>query len=384
MPRKKPTERRPRGAGTVIVRKDGRVMIRAHLPDAYDKIHHVTEYLPRGSSKADGERRLDELNDGAKRKTARVVTPETVGAYLERWLLTTIAPRAKPKTVDNYRFAIAHCDPIAHLDLRHLTEEHVLQLQADLRHDLAQSSTVFILTVLKAALKAAQAKKLLFEHPMAGIVIGTPHSDEIEPLSPAEARAMLQALEGHPLKVALELAVFRGLRSGEIRGLTWAACDLDRADLFVRSTLYVGRPTRFELVAPKTTLSRRWVPLSDALVRSLRQRHAQQGFDRMRHGSLYVNELDLVVTGRTGNPIASGSLLELTRHACRVAGVPVTTVHALRHTANTIMAQEGVDERTRMAILGHANVRVNARYVHSDRERIRAAVAALEDRIRTG
>ena len=104
----------------------------------------------------------------------------------------------------------------------------------------------------------------------------------------------------------------------------------------------------------------------------------------MRHGAGYQNALDLVVTGRLGNPVAPGSLLQLTRHACLTAGVPVSTVHALRHTANTIMAQSGVDERTRMAILGHANVRVNARYVHSDSDRIRAAVDALEDRIRMG
>ena len=173
-------------------------MIRAHLPDAYDKIHHVTEYLPRGSTRAQGERRLDELNDGARRGTARIVTPEALGVYLERWLTTTIAPRAKPKTVDNYRFAISHLQPLAHLDLRHVTEEHILQLQVDLQRTLAQSSTVFILTVLKAALKAAVIKKLLYEHPMAGITIGTPQSEEVTPLTPAEARAMVSALDGPP------------------------------------------------------------------------------------------------------------------------------------------------------------------------------------------
>ena len=113
MPRKKPAERRPRGMGTVIVRKDGRVMIRAHLPDAYDKIHHVTEYLPRGSTRADGERRLDELNDGARRGTARIVTPETLGVYLERWLTHDDRAPRQAKTVDNYRFAISHLQPLA-------------------------------------------------------------------------------------------------------------------------------------------------------------------------------------------------------------------------------------------------------------------------------
>ena len=383
MPRKKPEPRRRRYSGSVIVRRDGRVLVRAWVPSpsSGDVMRH-DEYLPQGSTKRDGLRRLDEINAARDAGTLRVFDRMTVSEYLDSWLIDRIVPNRKPKTVDNYRYAISKLTSIGAYELRALTRRHVQQLQRDLLASLAQPSTVFVLTVLKAALNAAVEDDLLFRSPMVGVKVGTPHSKEVIPPTPHEARAMLEALNGHPLQVALELAVYRGLRSGEIRGLTWEAVDLEAGDLDIRHTLYLGSQQPPRLVTPKTALSVRWVPLNAELIAALTRRRVQQLADRLRAGGDWHNALDLVITGRTGGHITAGTLRTLYGQACNAANVPVRTVHALRHTANTIMAQAGVDERTRMAILGHSNVKINARYVHSDRERVAAALALLEERIR--
>lgn len=53
------------------------------------------------------------------------------------------------------------------------------------------------------------------------------------------------------------------------------------------------------------------------------------------------------------------------------------TFHSLRHTANTLLANNGVDQETRMALIGHTTVAVNSDYTHLDMPKLRGAMAKL-------
>ena len=63
---------------------------------------------------------------------------------------------------------------------------------------------------------------------------------------------MVTALDGPPAADRAGAGRVPGLALGRDPRPDVERVDLDRGDLFVRSTLYVGRPTRFALVAPKT------------------------------------------------------------------------------------------------------------------------------------
>jgi integrase len=51
--------------------------------------------------------------------------------------------------------------------------------------------------------------------------------------------------------------------------------------------------------------------------------------------------------------------------------------HSLRHTANTLLANAGVDQETRMALIGHSTKEVNSDYTHLDLKKLRGAMGKL-------
>ena len=67
------------------------------------------------------------------------------------------------------------------------------------------------------------------------------------------------------------------------------------------------------------------------------------------------------------------------REAFQAAGIYERgkLTHCVRHSAATLMLQQGVDLETVRSILGHADVRTTSRYLHAVDERKRAGAAGV-------
>jgi integrase len=57
--------------------------------------------------------------------------------------------------------------------------------------------------------------------------------------------------------------------------------------------------------------------------------------------------------------------------------VNALTFHSLRHTFNSILANAGIAEETRMALTGHTTREMNQRYTHRELSIYRDAVGTL-------
>jgi integrase len=94
---------------------------------------------------------------------------------------------------------------------------------------------------MRAVLRAALAQPVrwrLIELNAAALVEGPRvRRLPVAPLTPADARVLLEAVSGDRLEALYVVAVGLGLRQGEILGLRWDAIDLDRAELRVRHAL---------------------------------------------------------------------------------------------------------------------------------------------------
>ena len=53
------------------------------------------------------------------------------------------------------------------------------------------------------------------------------------------------------------------------------------------------------------------------------------------------------------------------------------TFHSLRHTTNTLLANNGIDQETRMALIGQTTKAVNSDYTHLDLSKLRGAMAKM-------
>ncbi len=93
----------------------------------------------------------------------------------------------------------------------------------------------------------------------------------MKPLSPAQARKLLEAAKGDRLEALYVLAITTGMRQGELLSLGWDDLDLESGVVRVRRalTLAKGGP---RLTKPKTRGSCRFIGLTSGATEAL-ERH---------------------------------------------------------------------------------------------------------------
>lgn len=170
-------------------------------------------------------------------------------------------------------------------------------------------------------------------------------------LSPEEEQRLLAVLigpRGHLQPIVL-LAIQTRMRKGEILKFRWTEVD------FVRGLIYVTRTKSGK---------DRFVPMNEVVRSELLALKAAAQSPEI-----------VFVSPKTGN-----SLSWIKRGfaaACREAGVINLRFHDLRHTTGTRMADAGVDAFTIAEVLGHADLRMTARYTHATDQNKRRAVEKL-------
>jgi integrase len=176
----------------------------------------------------------------------------------------------------------------------------------------------------------------------------------------AELRTVLDAASPD-LRVAIALGAYAGLREADAIGITWAGYDGHAIEARQEKT---GEPL--------------WIPVHRDL-KSILDEWRERG-----RGS--VTPAVTIVTGARGKPYEGtdgfrANFFKLIRRL-KVDGkvAPGLTFHGLRHTAGTMMADAGCDQRDIQAILGHASSRMTEHYTKGADRRRRAqrAIDTLE------
>ena len=109
---------------------------------------------------------------------------------------------------------------------------------------------------------------------------------------------------------------------------------------------------------PKTTRSRRTIPLPGPVTAALREHRARQLQERLRLGPAWQGEAwgDLVFADEAGGPLSGFHVSRRFKALLKLAGLPEMRYHDLRHGAASLMAAQGVPARVAMEILGHSQI----------------------------
>jgi integrase len=162
----------------------------------------------------------------------------------------------------------------------------------------------------------------------------------------AQADKFLAVMQGHRLEGWFLIALIHGLRMSEILGLQWEDIDLVHDTMKIRRQLQDGK-----LVALKT---------GSAAVRSIRLHpsvlHVLKKMDN-REGFLFVNG--------ASHPHGGTAIRRALAWGTKKARLPRLTVHAVRHTALTILAAHGVGALTLQRMAGHASLSTTQRYIRA-------------------
>ena len=154
----------------------------------------------------------------------------------------------------------------------------------------------------------------------------------------------------HFFPIMLHLAR-TGLRPGEACGLRWRELNLTSAPPRLKVVWQMDRWG--ELVHPKTSTSRRTIPLRAEVADALGAwRHRQQ----QRAADSFDNIDGLAFTTRSGRPVDQRNVGRAFLRARATAGVDHGSLKTFRSTVATQLAEAGLHPSKSQAFLGHAHV----------------------------
>ncbi|WP_322769247.1 site-specific integrase [Frankia sp. Cr1] len=160
--------------------------------------------------------------------------------------------------------------------------------------------------VLRNALEAAVREELIRRNVAKLVKVSGPKYKVNRGLTVDQARKLLAAAENDQWHALYVLALFLGLRRGELLGLHWSDIDFDAGTLTVRRNLQrVGGELR--TVTQKTEWSERTIPLLGATADALRHHFERQREERAHVGPDWV-ETGHVFTSVIGTPIEPDNL----------------------------------------------------------------------------
>jgi integrase len=129
---------------------------------------------------------------------------------------------------------------------------------------------------------------------------------EIRPLTPEQARRLIEAATEDRHRALYVTALGTGLRQGELLALRWEDVDLEAGRLRVRHTL-ANVKGELTLLEPKSDRSRRHLMLPDAVVSALRAHRTRQRMERLVAGPRWVDS-GHVFTTLLGRPMHASTV----------------------------------------------------------------------------
>lgn len=258
---------------------------------------------------------------------------DTVGTLLERWVT---ARDVRPTTRAHYEYVIGHLAPLHAVKAEALSP---LMVDGVLAKAGSPRLRQMMFVVLRAAFKWARVKRLVSQDPMPGVERPRVAKKEVAVWDKGQVRAFLDS-RPDPLFV---VALYTGLRQGELLGLEWGDVDLAARTLTVRRTLIEIKGKVVGTGEPKTESGRRTVSLPGPAVEAL----------------VAIRELGgLVFKTSNGTHLLKSNVTRSFKRACQKAGVPKIRFHDLRHCHATLLLAAGENVKVVSKRLGHSSVQV--------------------------
>lgn len=312
----------------------------------------------------------------------------TLQDWLIYWLENYIKPIAKPSSYEHYR---DNCEkhiipelgnlPIASISSRIL--QHFFNEQAKTGNKrtggpLSTKSMRNMRVVLDVAFKQALAEGLIGSNPVPLTVIKACKTKKPEVMTDEMQETLERYLfendnHFHP---AILLALYTGLRRGEICALRWKNYNEGTGRLSVCETVrrlnnYDAKPGE-----PKTMLVFNDVK-TDSSHRDLIMPPILQDILRKQKERFAVNfhipgQEDFIFFSSTGGVLDPDNLQHYFSKLLNKLGLDHVKFHAIRHTFATRAIEKGIDIATVSGILGHADVTTTTHFYVHPREKAMA------------
>lgn len=380
------TKRKPNGAGTITLRKDGRYMGRVYVTTDAGYPERVTVY---GKDYDEVAAKLAKLKENDSNGVVKVKATSTFGDYLTYWLAEVVAKEKAQGTYDNYA-SLTNRYIIPGLGRKVLQKLSVRDVRSFL-HSLKGTETTRggqisdrarqqIHTIISSALTNAVREELVTRN--VARLVEKPQSDpaDTKPLSDDELAALLPVVARHRLRALWVIYMSLGLRRCEALGLAWEDVDFANGIVHVRFQLKRVKGKGLRRVRLKSKKSRRTLPLPKVAADALHVWKLVQVKEQQNAGTRWAgNDDDLVFTTHYGRPIEPSTINRSLAVLAKRSNLRDLHPHALRHSCATFLKAMGVDLLVIRDILGHSQVSVTANvYTHVLAPELREAIRRMD------
>lgn len=344
--------RRGKGEGSIRQRSDGTWEARIDIGrDANGRRKTKSVY---GKTKKEVGNELTKLASQKIDGTLIAETKLTVGEFLDKWLADAVKLSNRAATHSSYSQNVkVHIKPaIGAVKLSKLTPMHVQGMYAAMeRGKKSARMRQMQHAILRRALSVACKWGLIARNVCDAVDRPTVPKHEITPLNAAQVSKLMKAAESDRIHALIVLAVFSGLRQGELFGLEWNDVDMKSANLMVRRTV-VDLGGTVTTSPPKTGKGQRLVELPQMAIDALWKHKAKL----MTEG---LAKSPLVFPGEDGGyQRRFGPFREEFKAVLKRAGLPAIRFHDLRHSAATLLLGEGVHPKIVQERLGHSTIAI--------------------------
>ncbi len=276
--------------------------------------------------------------------------PRTWSAWLEE-CLRRMRMELKKSTVETYETRLRKwANPFwARKPLTEITQQDVRELIFnEAKLNLTPTSRRSLLKEMRRIFQMAVEEGILTRNPATGVRVKVPEPEK-RVLSNEEAQMLLRIAKqsDHPFYLVWAVALMTGMRSGELFALKWRNVDLEGRKIHV-----VEQWTSKDGFGPTKTRKNRIVPVSDSLLKFLRELRAKT-----------IGSVDIEFVLPRLKEWEHGEQARMTRAFCQMIGVQEVAFHDLRATFITNLLGRGESLARVMAIVGHAEIKTTNIYL---------------------
>ena len=357
-------KRRANGEGSIRKREDKKCW-EARYHDEKGKRHSIY-----GKTQAEVRKRLAEVLKESAENNDLDDENLTVGQWLAIWQHDFLG-NVKPGTVASYEMQVrVHILPmLGEIKLTELRTPVVQRLyNQKLVQGLSPKSIKNIHNCLHRSLDIAVRIGYLTKNPTSACILPTVRQVEIHPLDTPEQKKLLAHIRGSEHEALITTAIFTGMRSGELIGLTWDCVDFENG--IIRITKQLCQPRKkgagYTFGTPKNGKGRTLTP-APFVMELLKKHKKAQAAQRLAIGPAWDDEgfPNLVFTEPDGRHFKQWTVCRILQKELAEAGLEKHRFHDLRHTYVVNAFRAGDDVKTVQQNAGHYSAAFTLdRYAH--------------------
>jgi integrase len=280
----------------------------------------------------------------------------TIGELMDMWFEQYVKTKCRPKSIETYeRLIRLHIKPaIGKMKVNQIKPLHIQQFLSEQIGKLETSTIRMLRSACRNAFQWGIDMEIVGFNPVEKAKPPKRQPKEMKYWDEEQVKRFLEVAKDHRYYPIFYLAIFTGMRRGEILGLKWEDVDLETGRISIKRTLVNVNSKMVLQDAPKTKNARRVVDISESVVEVLKQHKKRQAEEMLMMGI----RSDMVFTSLTGQFVKPSNLAKSFQRLTVKTGNPRIRFHDLRHTHATLMLKAGVHPKVVSERLGHSSISI--------------------------